>query len=198
MDAADLDPDPYRQFAAWLGDAAASGIRWPEAMTLATADKAGIPSARVVLLRGHDERGFVFYTNRDSRKGDELAENPRAAVVFYWDVLDRQVRAEGRVEMTSDDDSAAYFRTRPRDSRIAAWASPQSQPLGDRKALENLFAEAEARFQDEVEVPVPPFWGGYRLVPDAVEFWQSGAHRLHDRIRYGRARGGWSRARLAP
>lgn len=198
MDAADLDPDPYRQFTAWLGDAGASGIRWPEAMTLATADATGVPSARVVLLRGHDERGLTFYTNRDSRKGDELAENPQAAVVFYWDVLDRQVRAEGRVEALSDTDSAAYFQTRPRGSRIAAWASPQSRPLADRDELEKLFADAEARFEGEVDVPLPPFWGGYRLVPVVFEFWQGGAHRLHDRIRYERAGGRWSLIRLGP
>lgn len=166
-------------------------------MTLATATRDGRPSARVVLLRGLDERGVVFFTNRRSRKGLELEENPRAALVLHWPELGRQVRVEGDVERVSDDESQAYWKTRPRPSRIAAWASPQSRPVADRAELERLYASLEARF-GEGEVPLPDFWGGYRVVPDAIELWSHRENRLHDRIRYVRMPEGWRRERLAP
>lgn len=197
MDVADLDPDPVRQFAAWLGDARAAGIEHAEATALATADAAGRPSARMVLLKGADERGFSFFTNRESRKAAELAANPRAALVFHWQPLRRQVRVEGRVELIGDEESLAYFRTRPLGSRLAAWASPQSRPLADRAELERRYEEAAARFGDG-DPPLPPFWGGYRVVPDALEFWQGRESRLHDRVRYERRGDGWTRRRLAP
>ena len=163
-------------------------------MALATATPDGRPSARMVLLKGADGRGFAFHTNSESRKGEELAENPRAALLFHWQPLGRQVRVEGSVERVPDDESAAYFRTRPLGSRLAAWASPQSRPLADRAELERLYAEAPARHGDEP--PLPPHWGGYRLLPDAYEFWQHGDDRLHDRVRYERDAVGWSRTRL--
>ena len=166
-------------------------------MSLATADATGRPSARIVLLRGLDGRGLAFYTNRESRKGGELAANPRAAVVLHWKTLGRQVRAEGRVEMMDDAGSDAYFAGRPRESQIGAWASPQSRVVASRDELDRLFAAASERFAG-AEVPRPPRWGGYRLVPDAIEFWQHGANRMHDRIRYTRAGDGWAAERLAP
>lgn len=168
MDESELDPDPLRQLAAWLDDARAAGLVFPEAMTLATADAEGRPSARMVLLKGLDERGLAFFTSRESRKAAELAARPWAALVFYWQPLDRQVRVEGTVEPLGEAESAAYFRTRPRGSRLAAWASPQSRPLSGRDELERLYAETEERFAG-VEPPLPPFWGGYRVVPAAVE-----------------------------
>jgi pyridoxamine 5'-phosphate oxidase len=196
VDERDLDPDPVATVQAWLRDAEAVAAR-PDAVTLATATRDGRPSARVVLLRGLDERGFVFFTNRTSRKGLELEENPRAALVLHWPELGRQVRVEGDVERVSDDESHAYWKTRPRPSRIAAWASPQSRPVADRAELERLYASLEARF-GEGEVPLPGFWGGYRVVPDAIELWSHRENRLHDRIRYVRTREGWRRERLAP
>jgi pyridoxamine 5'-phosphate oxidase len=166
-------------------------------MTLATADAHGRPSARQVLLRGLDARGLVFFTNRASRKGGELAQNPHAALVFHWWELGRQVRVEGRVEKVSDEESEAYWRTRPRASQLAAWASPQSQPIADRGALDRLYAAEEERFGGD-EVPLPPFWGGYRVVPETIELWQHRDDRLHDRVRYRRGADGWVRDRLAP
>jgi pyridoxamine 5'-phosphate oxidase len=145
-----------------------------------------------------DERGLSFFTNRESRKADELARNPRAALVLYWQPLHRQVRVEGRVEPIGDEESLAYFRTRPRGSRLAAWASPQSRPLGDRAELEGRYRAVEERFGGVEELPLPPFWGGYRVVPDAVELWHGRENRLHDRVRYERSGGGWIRGRLAP
>jgi pyridoxamine 5'-phosphate oxidase len=194
----DLDSDPIRQLDAWLAEAAAAGLVFPEAAALATADAAGRPSARMVLLKGVDEQGLCFYTNRESRKAGELAANPYAALVLYWQPLDRQVRVEGRVEQLDDEASLAYFRQRPHGSRLAAWASPQSQPIAGREELERRYAEAESRFAGEADVPLPPFWGGYRLVPDVVELWHGRQNRLHDRIRYDRAGDAWRRARLAP
>jgi pyridoxamine 5'-phosphate oxidase len=194
----DLDSDPIRQLDAWLAEAAAAGLVFPEAAALATADAAGRPSARMVLLKGVDEQGLCFYTNRESRKAGELAANPYAALVLYWQPLDRQVRVEGRVEQLDDEASLAYFRQRPLGSRLAAWASPQSQPIAGREELERRYAEAESRFAGEADVPLPPFWGGYRLVPDVVELWHGRQNRLHDRIRYDRAGDAWRRARLAP
>ena len=191
-----LDPDPLRQFERWFEDARGTDLQAPEAMALATATPAGRPSARMVLLKGADERGFAFYTSYESRKGGELAVNPQAALLFHWPPLGRQVRIEGRVERIEPAESEAYFRTRPLGSRLAAWASPQSRPLADRAELERLYADAVERFGDEV--PPPPHWGGFRLVPAAYEFWQHGDDRLHDRIRYERDALGWSRTRLAP
>ena len=196
MDTHELDPDPLRQFELWFAAAGAAGLPAPEAMALATATPDGRPSARMVLLKSADERGFAFHTNYESRKGVELAANPRAALLFHRQPLGRQVRVEGAVERMSAEDSQAYFRTRPLESRLAAWASPQSRPLADRAELERLYAEVVERFGEDV--PLPPSWGGLRLVPDAYEFWQHGDDRLHDRIRYERVGDGWSRQRLAP
>ena len=197
MDERDLDRDPLRQFERWFAEARDAGLPAPEAMTLATATTDGRPSARMVLLKVADERGFGFHTNYESRKGVELAENPYAALLFHWRPLGRQVRVEGRVERVSAEESEAYFQTRPHASRIAAWASPQSRPLADRAELERLYEEAAARFPGD-EVALPPHWGGFRLVPDAYEFWQHGEDRLHDRVRYTLQGNGWTRERLAP
>lgn len=193
----DLADDPLEQLAAWFAEALAAAVAVPETMTLATATPDGVPSARMVLLKGLDERGLSFFTHRESRKGGELEANPRAALVLYWQPQGRQVRVEGRVERLPDAESAAYFASRPRGSRLAAWASPQSRPVADRGELERRYAEAEARFPG-ADVPLPPSWGGYRVVPEAVEFWQHDDHRLHDRIRYARAGDGWTRERLGP
>jgi len=195
VDERDLDADPLRQFERWF-EAAGDAVAVPEAVALATATPDGRPSARMVLLKGADARGFAFYTNAESRKGRELAENPHAALLFHWQPLGRQVRVEGPVERVPDDEAAAYFRTRPLGSRLAAWASPQSRPLADRSELERLYAEASSRHGDEP--PLPPHWGGFRLMPTAYEFWEHGDDRLHDRIRYERDAVGWSRTRLAP
>jgi pyridoxamine 5'-phosphate oxidase len=196
MDLPDLDPDPLRQFERWFSAAREAGLPVPEAMTLATATAAGRPSARMVLLKSADEAGFSFHTNYESRKGRELGENPQAALLFHWQPLGRQVRVEGQVERMGADESESYFRTRPLGSRLAAWASPQSRPLDDRAELERLYAAAADRHGDDV--PLPPHWGGYRLRPDAYEFWEHGDDRLHDRVRYERDAAGWSRTRLAP
>ena len=197
MDERDLAPDPLRQFLLWFDEARTAGIEVPESMALATATPGGRPSVRMVLLKLADEAGFSFHTNYDSRKGSELAANPDAALLFYWQPLGRQVRVEGRVERIAEEQSDAYFRSRPLGSRLAAWASPQSRPLADRNELERLYAEAAARYPGE-SVPRPPYWGGLRLVPAAYEFWQHAANRLHDRIRYERVGDGWKRERLAP
>lgn len=194
----ELGDDPLAILGRWLEEARAADLHEPEAATLATATRDGRPSARMVLVRGAGERDLRLYTNHESRKASELDANPRAALVFHWGPpLRRQARVEGAVERLSDRDSAAYFATRARESRLGAWASPQSRPLADRAELEGLLAAAEARFADE-DVPLPPFWGGYRLVPEAVELWQNRANRLHDRARYERSGDGWARVRLAP
>jgi pyridoxamine 5'-phosphate oxidase len=197
MDELDLDLDPLRQFDRWFAEAREAGLAAREAMTLATATPDGRPSARMVLLKAADERGFGFHTNYESRKGTELAANPRAALLFWWQPLGRQVRVEGVVARVPSAESEAYFRTRPLASRIAAWASPQSRPLPGRDELDRLYAEAAARLPAE-DVPLPPHWGGLRLVPDAYEFWQHGDDRMHDRVRYERDGAGWRRERLAP
>jgi pyridoxamine 5'-phosphate oxidase len=195
---ADVDGDPIRQFHAWYEDAMAAGLPDPHAMTLATATPEGRPAARVVLLRGYDERGFAFFTNYESRKGRELAANPAASLVFYWHDLDRQVRVEGQVERVSAAESDTYFRTRPRDAQLGAWASDQSAVVPSREALEARLQELQLQFPAG-EIPRPPHWGGYRVVPEFVEFWQGRPGRLHDRLRYRRREsGGWSIDRLAP
>ena len=197
MDERDLDPEPLRQFQLWFGEAQAGRIEAPESMALATSTPDGTPSVRMVLLKRADEHGFDFHTNYESRKGAELAANPAAAILFHWQPLGRQVRVEGRVERVPTEESEAYFRTRPHGSRLAAWASPQSRPLADREQLERLYAEAAARFPG-ANVPLPPHWGGLRLLPEAYEFWQHAENRLHDRIRYERDGDAWKRERLAP
>ena len=193
---ADVDADPVVQFGRWFEQAEQSGLLEPHAMTLATATPDGRPSARMVLLRGFDERGFRFYTNYESRKAAELAANPRAALVFWWDKLERQVRIEGTVERTSRAESEAYFASRPPGSQLSAAASPQSRVI-DRATLERRVTELATSLPDG-KVPLPDFWGGYRLTPEVVEFWQGRPNRLHDRLRYRRAGDGWVIERLAP
>ena len=192
-----LDVDPRVQFDRWFAEATAAGVRTPEAMTLATATADGVPSARMVLLKAHGPDGYLFYTNRQSRKGLELEANPVAALVLYWQPLDRQVRIEGSVERVDDETSAAYFASRPRGARLGALSSPQSRPVADREELERRYAAIDARHPGE-EVPLPAFWGGYRVVPHAIEFWQGRDNRFHDRVRYERDGNGWSRCRLGP
>lgn len=197
MDEHTLAENPYAQFALWLAEAAATELAHPDAMTLATVGRTGRPTARMVLLRGHDARGLVFFTNRKSAKAGDLADNPQAALVFHWPPLERQVRVEGAVEAVSEDEADAYFATRPRGSRVAAWASPQSRPLASRDELERTVAEVESRFLG-VDVPRPAFWGGYRVVADVFEFWRGRPDRLHDRVRYERTGDAWRRFRLSP
>jgi pyridoxamine 5'-phosphate oxidase len=194
---ADVDADPVVQFGRWFEQAEQAGLLDPTAMTLATATPDGRPSARMVLLRGFDERGFCFYTNHESRKGVELAANPRAALVFWWGELERQVRIEGPVTPTSRAESEAYFHSRPPGSQLSAAASPQSRVIQDRAVLERRVAELAADSADG-QVPLPDFWGGYRLTHEVVEFWQGRPNRLHDRLRYRRAGDGWKIERLAP
>lgn len=191
------DPDPFRFFAQWFAEARAAGVREPNAMTLATAGADGQPAARIVLLKGLDARGFVFYTNYRSRKGDDLAANPRAALVFWWEVLERQVRIEGAVEKVAGKVSDAYFASRPRGSRLGAWASEQSRVVADRAELEARLDEAEEKY-DDGHIPRPPHWGGYRVLPTRFEFWQGRPNRLHDRLAYVPAEGAWAIRRLAP
>jgi pyridoxamine 5'-phosphate oxidase len=195
---ADLLEDPIEQLGAWLSDARDASLVLPEAMALATADAEGRPSVRHVLLRGLDERGLVFYTNYDSRKGSDLTENPHAAAVFLWRELDRQVSVRGSVERTSAEESEAYFATRPREARLGAWASMQSRPVGTREELDARYRELEERFAGD-DVPLPPHWGGFRIRPEVFEFWKGRIHRLHDRFRYTRAASGvWAIERLYP
>jgi len=191
-------PDPISQFERWFDEAGAAGIPEANAMTLATVDPSGRPSARVVLLKDVDPRGFAFFTNYDSRKGREIAANPRASLCFYWQPLERQVRVEGMVEKTSRKENEAYFRTRPLEAQIGAWVSRQSEVIASRDELEKRQAEVAARFAG-MPVPLPDFWGGYRVVPQSVEFWQGRPGRLHDRLRYERsATGAWVIRRLSP
>ncbi len=198
LDAADVDPDPVRQFETWFAQALDAKLPEPNAMTLATVDSNGRPSARIVLIKGVDPRGFVFFTNYDSRKGRELAANPDASLLFHWIELERQVRIEGRIEKTSAAESDAYYVSRPLGSRIGAWASNQSQSLASCEALEARERDFVAKYGENP--PRPPHWGGYRLIPDVIEFWQGRPSRLHDRIVYSRdgASGPWRIERLAP
>ena len=198
LDEKSADPNPLKLFRRWFDEAIASGSRLPDAMTLATATKEGKPSARMVLLKQADEQGFVFYTNYNSRKARELDENPYAVLVCYWVQLDRQVRVEGSVERVSAQESDEYFRTRPRESQLGAIASPQSEVIESREFLEQRFLDFEAMYRDRT-VARPAHWGGYRLKPEMIEFWQNRASRLHDRILYQRqADGNWTIKRLAP
>ncbi len=193
-----VDKNPIRQFETWFAEVRAAGVSDQDAisMTLATAGKSCQPSARIVLLKSFDDRGFVFFTNYQSRKAKELAENPRASLLFYWSLLWRQVRIEGSIEKVSPSESEEYFQSRPIGSRVGAWASNQSEVVDSREALEERFAELEKRFGDAV--PKPEHWGGYRLRPDSIEFWQGRDNRLHDRLRYSRHEDGWRIDRLAP
>lgn len=197
LDEADLAADPVTQFRTWLGDALAAGVAEPNAMTLATADADGRPSARTVLLKGLDDRGFVLYTNRRSRKGRQLDANPHAALVFLWHPLERQVCVTGRAGPVPDAESDAYFASRPRASQLGAWASEQSAVVGGRADLDTRLDAVTTRFAGG-EVPRPPFWGGYRVAHDTVEFWQGRPGRVHDRLRYRRAGSGWAVERLSP
>jgi pyridoxamine 5'-phosphate oxidase len=197
LDEKDLDPDPIRQFQLWFAEARAAGQPEPEAMALATAARDGTPSIRFVLLRGLDERGFVFYTNGHSRKGREMAVNPVAALVFRWWTVERQVRVSGPVAPVAAAESDAYFRTRARGAQLGAWASAQSDLLADRAVLESKVAAVVERFAGR-EVPRPPWWGGFRVRPTEIEFWQGRADRLHDRLTYRLLGGGWRLQRLSP
>jgi pyridoxamine 5'-phosphate oxidase len=194
----DVDPDPVRQFRAWFQAATDVGVRMPEAAAVATANAEGAPSVRMVLVKQMDERGFVFYTNYESRKGQELTANPRAALLFYWDPLGRQVRIEGDVARTTTEESTAYIRTRPRGSQLSALSSPQSRPVPSRAILETRVAELSESYAG-TELPLPEAWGGFRLTPEEFEFWQNRQDRLHDRLLYRpRPEGGWTIERLAP
>lgn len=194
----DLDADPIRQVERWVADAKAAGILEPTAMTVATVDADGRPQARTVLLRGIDERGFRFYTNYGSRKARALDAHPFAAMVLLWKELGRQIKIEGRVERLSHEESAAYFASRPRGHRLAAWASRQSEPVGSRTEMEAAFREVETRFADVEDVPLPDHWGGFLLRPEVVEVWNGRRNRMHDRFRYTRTTDGWTRSRIWP
>lgn len=197
LDLTTLDPDPVAQFRKWYADAERAQLPEPNAMSLATADASGRPSARIVLLKEIDARGLVFFTDYRSRKARDLTANPRAAVTFLWKELDRQVRATGDVEIVTREESVAYFRTRPRGSRLGAWASEQSAVLSDRATLEREVAKLDAQFPGD-DIPLPPHWGGYRVVPNEFEFWQGRENRLHDRFRYAREGDLWMIERLSP
>jgi len=192
----DVDREPMKQFSVWMVEAIHAQVPEPTAMNLATVDERHRPSNRVCLLKGVDARGFVFYTNYESRKGRQLAANPTAAITFLWKELERQVRIEGAVEKVTEEESSAYFATRPLGSRIGAWASPQSEPIANRGWLEARWAELTKQYGEHP--PRPPHWGGYRVLPDYIEFWQGRLSRLHDRIAYAREAGAWKIARLAP
>jgi len=193
---ADASANPFEQFMGWWADAVNSQIDEVNAFTLATASSDGKPSARIVLLKGYDEKGFVFFTNYNSKKGEQLLQNPAAAIVFFWKELERQVRIEGAIEKVSATENDEYFNSRPEGSRIGAWASPQSQVISSRSVIEFNASDYEKQF--EGNIPRPPHWGGYRLVPDKFEFWQGRSSRLHDRLQYQLKDGDWTLERLAP
>ncbi len=198
LSSADLTQEPVQLLRRWVADATAAGLHEPNAMVLSTADAHGRPSSRTVLLKGLDERGLVFYTNYSSRKAEDLAARPRCALLFPWHPLQRQVRVEGTAARLTEEESGAYFASRPRPAQLGAWASPQSQVVADRGALDQRYAEVAERFADG-DVPLPPFWGGYRVAPESVEFWQGREGRMHDRLRYRPGPGrGWVVERLAP
>jgi len=197
LDETDLDPDPMAMFRRWMDDAVGSGLHEPNAMVVASVSADGDPSMRMVLLKGLDD-GFVFFTNYESRKGDELLARDTCALLFPWHDLERQVRVEGRASRLTDVENAAYFASRPRASQLGAWASPQSRVVASRAELDDRYAQAQDRFGEDVDVPVPPHWGGFRVLPASVEFWQGRRGRMHDRLRYRRTAEGWSVERLAP
>jgi pyridoxamine 5'-phosphate oxidase len=194
---ADVDPDPLRQFASWFDEARQAGAMMPEAAAIATASADGAPSVRMVLVKQFDQRGFVLFTNYESRKGTELSENPRAALLFYWELLGRQVRIEGAVERVSEEETSQYVRARPRGSQLSALASPQSRVVDRRETVEALVADLASRYEGQ-DLPLPESWGGFRVIPESFEFWQHREDRLHDRLRYTRGEAGWEVARLAP
>ena len=196
LDETSVSKNPFEQFSLWMTEAIEAQILDPNAMTLATADKVGIPSARIVLLKGVDEKGLVFFTNYGSRKSADLLANPNAAVVFFWKELERQLRAMGRIERVTKEESEEYFKSRPYDSKIGAWASRQSSVVPGRKYLEEKFEEAKKKFPGEV--PLPDFWGGYMIIPGRFEFWQGRENRMHDRIVYLKNEEDWNIVRLAP
>lgn len=198
IDEASLTPAPMPLFARWLAEIAAADLPEPNAMVVATASPDGRPSTRTVLLKAYGEEGFVFYTNYDSRKGRELTANPAVSLLFPWHAMDRQVIVTGTARRVPAERTAAYFRSRPYGSRIGAWASEQSSVIASREDLEKRYAELEARYPEGSDVPVPPFWGGFRVVPDAIEFWQGRENRLHDRLRYRRDGDTWTIERLSP
>lgn len=199
LDAPDLAPDPIAMFRRWLADAVDAGLHEPNAMVVSTVSPQGRPSSRLVLLKGVDENGFVFYTNYDSRKGDDLRANPAASLLFPWHDLQRQVRIDGTAARVPREQSEAYFSSRPRESQLGAWASPQSSEVSTRAELDERYAAVEERFGDADPVPLPPHWGGYCVRPGLVEFWQGRKGRMHDRLVYrGEGAQGWSTVRLAP
>ncbi|MEO1465543.1 MAG: pyridoxamine 5'-phosphate oxidase [Cyanobacteria bacterium J06633_1] len=196
---ADVDADPIKQFNLWFQQALDADLTEPNAMTLATATPDGKPTARIVLLKGVSDRGFVFYTNYESQKGQQLIANPHAALVFLWQKLERQIRIEGRVEKLSTAESAEYFHSRPKASQLGAWTSDQSRVIPNREVLEQKQADLEAQYSDDATIPLPPHWGGFRVVPSRIEFWQGRPSRLHDRLVYDlQADGNWSINRLSP
>ncbi|MFZ5623269.1 MAG: pyridoxamine 5'-phosphate oxidase [Gemmatimonadota bacterium] len=197
LDESDVDPDPIVEFRRWFDDAIRAEVLEPNAMTLATATPDGMPSARIVLLKGVDAAGFTFFTDYRSQKGRELEANPRAALVFYWPEIERQVRVTGKVSMVARAEAAAYFRTRPEGSRLGAWTSHQSEVIPNRAALEERLASVTQRFAGQ-DIPLPPHWGGFRVAPETIEFWQGRPNRLHDRLRYVREAEGWRVERLSP
>ncbi len=194
---ADAQDDPIQQFSLWFGEALKAELLDTNAMTLATASRDAVPAARIVLLKGFDETGFVFFTTYESAKARDLDDNPRACLLMFWAVLERQVRISGRVTRTPDEESEMYFQSRPFESQIGAWASAQSRTVADRAALESRYAELASKYAGG-PVPLPPFWGGYRVAPESIEFWQGRKSRLHDRLLYVRHDGRWERSRLAP